>query len=734
MAKRKKNLRTEAEPAPELPDVEDRNEELGLRADVKEALEELSKDIRKGFEGTFERVNKQLDYWDIYNCKLGPNQAYNGNSQIFLPIVHDAVKARATRFTNQLFPQAGRYIEVITQDGRIPDAEMSLLEYYIRKAKLRTTVVPALVRNGDIEGQYNVFVSWEERKRHVVWRVQEKLATAPPDSEEDDDKVEDIKQETITEGRPHVEVLADSDVLILPETADGVEDALAQGGSVTIIRRWSKSKIKQMAKNGELIEDECASLLEAMKKVEDSQHRDKSKHVASAAGVKVTNGGALVYETYTVLLLDPGDEAEDREPQRRIVRAFLAGDRTVLSCKRNPNWSDKIGLFSVPVEKVQGSFKGNSLVGPCEQTQLYANDTINEAADSSMYSMMPIVMTDPARNPRVGSMVLSLAAVWECSPESTQFAKFPDIWKSGFEIVASCKAQIMQTLSVSPAAITQSATSKAKPSQADVAREQQVDILTTADACTVLEEGILTPVVQFMIELDHQYRKTRIMIPQFGELGLRAQMEWVPPIMMDKRFSYRWFGVEQARTQLQMQQQVAALGMVTSVPPQMYPGHKINLAPALTHMFTNIFGPRLGPLIFIDEAKQVTLEPQLENEWLQQGMQLFVDPMDNDPEHLKAHNELLEQTDDPDIQRNVQEHMQRHMVQQQMKQTAMLQQRMAAMMGQGAPQPGGPPGRPGAQPKGPRGKGQQHPGAAHRDQIGPASGAPPQLRMMGAEQ
>src|SRR5260370_35562143 len=98
-----------------------------------------------------------------------------------------------------------------------------------------------------------------------------------------------------------------------------------------------------------------------------------------------------------------------------------------------------------------------------------------------MYSMMPIVMTDPNRNPRIGSMVLSLAAVWETDPQSTQFAKFPDIWTSGFEIVASCKAQIMQTLSVSPAAITKSSSQKSKPSHADVACDLQVDLLTTTE-------------------------------------------------------------------------------------------------------------------------------------------------------------------------------------------------------------------------------------------------------------
>jgi hypothetical protein len=238
-------------------------------------------------------------------------------------------------------------------------------------------------------------------------------------------------------------------------------------------------------------------------------------------------------------------------------------------------------------------------------------------------------------------MVLSLAAVWETSPNDTQFAKFPDIWKSGFEIVGACKQQIMQTLSVSPSAITGSQQTKAKPSQADVAREQQVDILTTADAVTVIEEGVLTPVVNFIVELDHQYRKDKMLIRMFGEKGLRAKMDWIEPIQMGKRYAYRWFGVEQARNQQQIQMQIAGLNMIRSIPPQQYPGYKLNLVPVITNLVENLFGPRMAPLIFVDEKAQMTLDPALENQWLAKGIDLAVHPMDEDPQHLQIHQQAL---------------------------------------------------------------------------------------------
>ncbi|HEX8838266.1 MAG TPA: hypothetical protein VF748_15090 [Candidatus Acidoferrum sp.] len=722
--RRKPDPRTEPEEIDPPVTTEDRREELSERAEIEEALLELYVQIERGWEDQYDRANVQMDYWELYNCKLSAKQYYAGNSKIFVPIVHDAVEARVTRFGNQIFPTNGRYIEVTTTDGQIPHGQMSLVEHYIRKTKMRTVVVPALLRNGDVEGQYNVYVDWQEKTRHVAYRKPKKTQAGDGDGIEDAGEPDDIIEKEVREGRPYVEVIADADILVLPFTANTISDALEAGGSVTILRRWSKSKIKQMIEDGVIRKDSGDVLVKEMVSQKLATAIDKPKIAVDAAGIKMSGNQkhALVYETWTNLTI--GDE-------RRLCKIYFGGEKLILSCKRNPNWNDRINLISCPATKVQGSFKGLSKLMPTEQIQYYANDAINEAADSSMFSMMPIVLTDPERNPRIGSMVLSLAAVWEADPNSTQFAKFPDLWKQGFEIVASCKAQIMQSLSVSPAAITQSGSQKTKPSQADVAREQQVDILTTADAVTLLEEGILTPVANFMVDLDHQYRKDRLLIRQFGEMGLRAKMDWIDPIQMDHRLVFRWFGVEQARTAMQMQQQISAANVLSQITPDKYPGYTLNLVPMLTQLVENVFGPRLAPLIFQDEKAKVSLDANLENEWMvEYNLNLAIHPQDDDAQHMQAHAQALQETGDPTGV--IQAHLARHQMQMQMKQRMQLVQAIQAQFGgqqQGPPQ-GGQRSRPGAQSRPPRG-GQGPPGMVNRDQLSAASGAPPALRGRG---
>ena len=700
-----------------------RDEDISKRAGVAKQLLELFAEVEAGFQDQSERADDQQDFWDVYNCKLTGKQFYDGNSQIFVPIVHNAVNARKTRFTNQIFPTNGRNVEVVSQDGELPYATMSLLEHYIQKAQLRTQVAPALVRNGDVEGQYNLYVEWVKRERHVTWKTKE----APPmeGSETPNpaaEPVETIKHQTIKDSYPVVEVLKDCDVLVLPQTADSIVDAIAQGGSVTIIRRWTKAKVRQMIRDGVIRKDTGEALIGQMST--EAKEPQKKAHL-EAAGIKHEGGlaFALVYQTWSILKV---------RGERRLCECFYGGEDQILGARRNPLWSDKVPVLSVPVEKVAGAFKGISKVKPCCDIQYFANDAVNEAADSAAYALLPIVMTDPQKNPRVGSMVLSLAAVWETSPQDTQFAQFPQLWQHGFEMVAAAKAEIGQTLSVSPAAITGGgAASKSKPSQAEIAQEQQIDILTTADAVTTIEQGILTPLLELFVEMDHQYRDEDLMVKQYGKMGLEAQMEAVPPTQFDTRYTYKWFGVEQARSAQQIQQQIAMVNVLRGIPPQQMNGYKLNVAPLAVQLAENAFGPRLAPQILVSPEQQMPVPVDQENTLLLSGFEVPTHELDDDAAHIKAHAMILQDAEGKNAPnaKKTQAHIFAHMQQMQLKQQAQVQAGQGApgvpggAMG-GEPQPGvaGTP-RQGAQPAQATG-GQGPPGMIPHDQLKDPAVAP----------
>ncbi len=684
----------------------DRDTELSGRTYIRHKLLKVFDTIDKAVIDQRGRSDDIMDFWDAYNCKLGERQFYSGNSKIFVPIIKTAVKARKTRFVNQVFPQSGRFVEVTTTDGEIPHATMALAEHYVKRCKLRTQIVPALIANGDCEGQYTVYVGWSERKRHVARRVQNPVMVDGLEMPTED-PVDDIEEETVTDAGPDVELIHDSDLIVLPTTANSIEDAIAKGGSVTVVRRWTETKVKEMIADGTFTKDAGEPLLKNFGTKKDGI-KDTGRELSKAAGLKDGGGGKYVlgYETWTKIKV---------EGETRLCVAYYGGHDMVLGCKLNPYWCDLCPVISIPVDKQGDVFKGRAPVADVLDMQVDANDAINEAADTAHFSAMPIIMTDPEKNPRVGTMVLGLAAIWETNPKDTSFAQFPPLWKDGLERVASAKNEVFQALGVNPAMIPQSTGRQQKRNQAEIANEQQVDVLTTADAVTNIEEGILTPLVQRIIMYDHQFRDRALMIRRYGEMGMRAIMEEVPPIQELERYEFRWFGVEAARNAAQIQQQIATLNVLKGIPPQMYEGYKLNAVPVITQIVENTFGPRLAPLVFEDLKKQIGIPAEMENMMLGEGFDMMVHPFDNDAEHLQVHMALMAAGDPHGV---IRAHLIRHQQQMQQKAQAAQAKGLPGSPGGAGPGVAGTP-RPGAQPSLPRQQ-MQPPGAVRQDAMAKA--------------
>lgn len=703
----------------------DRDTELSKKAKIEEKLHKLYSTVEDGFKDQSNRADDTCDSWDAYNCLLGDQQFYSGTSKIFVPIIKNAVRARRTRFVNQLFPKSDRYVDCVTSNGEVPHEEIALIENYVRRTKLRTEVTPALCVNGDVEGQYNLYVDWSTAVRHVTWKEEKPIKSGGIEYPMDKrgDGIEEMEHDIVLEDRPTVEVLSDSDVCILPVTVNNIEEAIDQGGSVTIIRRWTKGQIKQMIDDDEIREDTGEYLTGEMDKaLKAENYWNAGKHHADAAGIKEKGRVALVYETWSKIKV---------EGELRLCRSYFGGDKMILSCKLNKFWNDRCPLISKPVEKVSGVVKGQSLVAPCLTLQYSANDAVNEGMDSAAYALCPIIATDPTKNPRVNTMILDIAAVWEVDPNSTKFMNIPPVWEKAFEIVTSAKQEIFQTLSVNPSMMPQGTGGKSKRNQAEIANEQQVDLLTTSDSVTTLED-VLSEVVQRFAEYDAQFRTQDSLIKVYGHAGLRASIQRVPPLRMGSDYMFIWSGVEQARNAAMIQQQIAFVNVLKGLPPQMMPGRRIDVVPLIENAVGSVFGHRLAPKIFVDESTAYMYDPEWENEHvLDDGHEMPVSAQDDDKHHIEVHGMAFKALDPmlhtrkTDVYRK---HLFDHMMQLQKKSQATQAQPpglSGAPGGAGKGTAGAP--KPGAQPGQQRLKGP--PGMIHNDRMA-SSGAVTMPRKM----
>ena len=687
------------------------NDLLGSRRSaIRTRLTELFEAVARGFDDQKDRSNSLEDYWDCYNCEANGNRYYNGIADIYFPIIHDAIEARCTRFVNQMFPQSGRYVEVIASDGTQVTSLRSLLDHYIRSRRFKTQIAAPLCRNGDIEGQYNLYIDWAEVEREIVSR--KKHAARDPETGIEagtGEEIDDVKQEIVREGFPAFEVLHDCDVLVLPATADSIEEALAAGGSATIVRRWSKAKIDALTEAKLIRSDEARALKAAMAKFE--QGKDIEKHLLEQVGIRKGGREAQVWETWTMLPLKDGKYAENGE--MRLCRVFFGPDKAQLGAKRNPYWNDLCPLLSCAVKKMSGVFKGPSLISYVDSLQYEANDAMNEGADAATLSAAPVVTVDTSSYN--GPFVYNTGAVWNVPPDAIKILEFPDMTPRAQTRVQLAMQAIFQTLGVNPSMLPQQ-TRSGKPNQAQIAQEQAVDLLTTAESVTVLEEGIFTPTMGWTVDLDYQFRDRPLAIRMFGEMGHRVEMQEVAPLQNRHGFTFIWRGGTQARQSALMQQQGIAFLNVLKDPAlgQALAGHgyKMDPAPLVTAIVDNMFGPELASVTIIDQREQLSWDPEEENQALMSGFEVPVHPMDDDMKHIQSHMRAM-QMGDP--HQTIRIHLEAQMKQRQAKTIAALmqaqQQQMQAQLGGanpggGAPVPGAAGGprapQPGAVPAGPR--------------------------------
>lgn len=672
-----------------VPEYEDRKKEWKDDEKVAKELNKIYSNVCSGFDDKSEQTLVIERAWDIYNCILNENQMYDGDSKVFLPIVHDAIEARVTRFCNMIFPQTGRYSDVLSADGKVPYETMAVIDHYVELCGMRDIIVPSLMRSGDIAGQYSLFMGWSKRTRNTIKKTKAPKLEAEGGAVPNAGTLEDIEFEAVDDSRPDVMVLDPRDLLVLPASVDDIEDA----DVVAIALRLSEGKIREMIDSEEIEEKAGEALIENMSSAgKDSQPNPDKKNL-NAAGIKMDAKGsktALVYMVWTKLKIGG---------KRRWCVSYLSGPDNILSCKRNPYWSDRIPVITQAALKVNGSIWGKSRVEPVEKAQYGANDAFNMGQDSIKYGLIPVTIVDPEKFQRASSVVLTMGAVWLGDPNAIKIIEFPSQWEKAERVVEVCRSQIMQSLGTNPAMMSMGAGGK-KPSQAQIAQEQQVALISTADVVTILETAVLNKVLRWFYEMDYQFRDKDIHVRRFGSMGIQAEMQAVPPLGVDTHYTFKWYGTEGSKSAQQIQQMISMLNVMKSIPPEMLNGRRIDAGPVIEQAANVTFGPRVAPKVLIDQSHMLSIDPIEENIALLQGFCVKTSPADNHPEHLKSHQQAALISGDPSgvIRVHIQEH----------------EEDMKAMQQQMQPQGGGP--RPGGQAQPPTGA-QNPAGAVHPDQM-----------------
>lgn len=662
--------------------------------------------IQKEYDNQYERDRHISEYWAIYSATPDSNRTYLGNSQCYLPAVRDAVNARAKRTIKQLFPNRYKHVEAVGAGGDTPFPQLALLEHYIRKTDLKSIVRSDLVA-GDVTGTWNLYIDWTKSYRRVTELVKrnplvgeavegESVSLTDPTDEEEATESRDIMEEG-----PDIVDFATEDLAVVPPTVNSLEKA----DVVSIRLRMSRDKVQQMLDEGVFKLPGGASSIDKFvnQGAGDSDHgmRTKSppKQRSNDAGVRTegTFTYALVYEATAMLPFEDGI--------KQLAYIYYAGPNDIVGIIKAPQWGGKRPTICAPVERIQGSFTGISKIEPVKFLQWNLNDFWNMGQDSAMYSLLPIVMTDPLKNPNYATMVIGLAAVWGADPNSTKFANFPQIYKDAALLCDTIKRQIWESMDVNE--MMMGKMPQGRKNNQLMGAMQQEQMVAIMDHAERYEDAMLNPLVERMFEYDQQFRTKTLTVMTMGEIGVKAKMTDIEPQQWGERFDFRWAGTSFIMGMQRQQQKIAAMNVLRGVPPQQMNGRKLDITPILEDMVNDVFGPEVAPRILVDERNLFTVDPATENELMHNGMPAQVHEADNDVEHIQSHQSVARITGD--AQGKFRSHLAAHIIQLNKKREMAMAQQAPGVPGAPGPSVGGP-ARPGVagtpvsggQPSGPR--------------------------------
>lgn len=668
----------------------DKIRNYGSEKGLQEKCVKIYEQVLTGFREEKKEQNDVIEEcWDIYNCALGDYQQYDGDSEIYEPIVHDAVEARRKRFTGMTFPNVGNNLEVISEQGDIPAATLSILQRYIKDTNLRT-IASTMFLNGDVEGQWIVMPSWVRKEREITRKVLKQV-------EGDEEQFSDVEEEVIIDEGPELTVISATDLWVFPATVNDIQDAEI----VAVARRMTMDQIDEMVDEGIFLK---SAINQLNKDAEEDRVLWAEKKRTMEAGIKVKAGQkfALIYMIFTKLKIDG---------KKRPAIVYMGGQNIVLGIIRNPYWSQKIPVISEPMDKVAGSHFGRSKVKTVAPLQYELNDITNMGMDSAMYSLMPIVMTDPLKNPQYNTMVMAMAAVWSTSPEHTKIVEMPPLYQHALTLKNAIKAQIMESMEVNEVML--GSAPKGRKNSAAVGQQQQEAMATIGDVVKRFELGVMNKIMEWFYDLDLQFRDEDLTVMIDGAHGAESIIEKIPPQQVGHRYWFKWLGADKAMSAQNNQQLIAWMNVLRGLPPNVLNGRKLDLGPLIDFLNEAVCGPTMAQNILIDERKQISIPPEMENELLLNNMPVRVSQYDNDIEHIQMHQQAAMQTGDPTTM--FRRHIALHVQALQMKQQQAQPQGQPGIPGGAGPGIAGTP-RPGAIPMGPRGP-QQPAGAIHPDQM-----------------
>jgi hypothetical protein len=331
------------------------------------------------------------------------------------------------------------------------------------------------------------------------------------------------------------------------------------------------------------------------------------------------------------------------------AEAIVAWNQVVTTLHRNPY--ERPPYFCMKDAELPNEFLGHSRTEATDRMQISLNDHSNQDMDASSFANNPVLVIDPNYAEDVNAIALYPSAKILAPPEAVKFDRPPEAAYSQKEKVSFLYSLILENLGATSAA----SASPAAKGQARGARTfggmQMMQGMADMDAKEVVEfqqDNVFEPMLGYLAWLNANFLSDDRTLRTAGAKGAAVV---VTRETFKGDYAYTWLGTTTMMNQTMLSAgMLVFLNVVKGIPQQ--PGFRIGI-PHILRSWWEYQGLPGADQVVIEDSRQASVDPHLENELVSLGRAIAVSATDNDAEHMSVHSLAAAQLPPGDARRNI---------------------------------------------------------------------------------
>ena len=351
-------------------------------------------------------------------------------------------------------------------------------------------------------------------------------------------------------------------------------------------------------------------------------------------------------------------------------------------------------------------FYGQGIPWATQYQQYELNTKAEQGMDSATLALNPIAIVDPGLAGSANDFNIEPGAVWWANPAGVKMASMPDVTPVAYAAIQQLRSQIQDYSDRSPALPPQLLGKSRTATQSEIV----FDTMGVDNWLFQLqnENLILTPMLEQWEAITDQNMSDKMTVMILGRRAGDFKRTLLSRGNLLGKYAYNWKGASAAANkQVVSRQMLDALKVITTMPPQMLQGLNFNGGEFLKVMWTDMWNlPDADKILGIPE-EMASQDAECENDAIKMGLEIEVQPMDDDQEHMGIHDKFLPSLKSPVLKKLLMAHILEHKksAEAKVKQQQLQQQQQQLQLAMAQAQGGG-------------GHGKK-PGSGNRTQLSP---------------